>query len=118
MYTRYYSISLCLFYLLLSCSTPRKMEKNAAIDNRLTPLQEKSGWTLLFDGRTLNGWRTFKNKKSDSWSVEDGVLHCKPGEGTGGQTPNRADLITVDKYENFELQIDWKIAPQGNSGII
>jgi hypothetical protein len=61
----------------------------------------------------MNGWRIYQNKKVDDWDVKNGELYCK-AEGV----TKRADLITNDKYENFELQIDWKIAPKENSGII
>lgn len=74
------------------------------------------GYTSLFDGKTLNGWRTYQNKPADSWMVKDGVLYCK-GSATD-KSDRRADLITDDTFENFDLQLDWKIAPQGNSGIL
>jgi hypothetical protein len=64
----------------------------------------------------LNGWRTYQNKPADSWMVKDGVLYCKGS--TTDKSDRRADLITNDTYENFDLQLDWKIAPQGNSGIL
>lgn len=73
-----------------------------------------SEWITLFDGETMNGWRTYQNKENDSWDVQDGALHCKPFD----VAKKRADLISNDQYENFELVLEWKIAPQGNSGII
>jgi len=82
-------------------------------DNTLSKKEKKQGWKLLFDGTTMNGWRIYQNKKVDDWDVKNGELYCKV-EGVS----KRADLITMDKYENFELQIDWKIAPKENSGII
>jgi hypothetical protein len=88
----------------MACNTTKKTTK---ID---------PGYTSLFDGKTLNGWRTYQNKPANSWSVRDGVLYCK-GSATD-KSDRRADLITSDTYENFDLQMDWKIAPQGNSGIL
>ena len=82
-------------------------------DNTLTEKEKKEGWVLLFDGTTLDGWRPYKNKESDGWSVKNGELYCKE-EGVA----KRADLVTSNKYENYELQIDWKISPKKNSGII
>lgn len=70
----------------------------------------------LFDGTTMNGWRTFKNMPNNSWEVIDGTLHCKPF--IDGADNQRADLITVDQYGDFELAFDWKISAQGNSGVI
>ena len=86
---------------------------NQQKDNTLSKKEKKQGWKLLFDGTTMNGWRIYQNKKVDDWDVKNGELYCKV-EGVA----QRADLITNDTYENFELQIDWKIAPKENSGII
>ena len=82
-------------------------------DNTLSKKEKKEGWILLFDGTTMNGWRSYKNKESEGWDVKNGELYCKE-EGV----KKRVDLITNNKYENYELLIDWKIAPKKNSGII
>lgn len=82
-------------------------------DNTLSKKEKKEGWVLLFDGTTMNGWRSYKNKESEGWDVKNGELYCKE-EGV----KKRADLITNNKYENYELLIDWKITPKKNSGII
>jgi hypothetical protein len=80
-------------------------------DNTLTKKEKKQGWVLLFDGKTTEGWRNFQNKTADCWDVKDGELYCK-------DSGKKADLVTVAQYENYELQIDWKITPKKNSGII
>lgn len=85
-------------------------------DNQLTKEEEKAGWKLLFDGKTMDGWRTFKNKSGNSWEIINNELHCK-GSATD-KSDLRDDLITTDQFENFELSIDWKIASGGNSGIM
>jgi hypothetical protein len=90
--------------LMITCNSTKKTTKTDA------------GYTSLFDGKTLNGWRTYQNKPADSWMVKDGALYCKGS--TTDKSDRRADLITNDTYENFDLQMDWKIAPQGNSGIL
>jgi Domain of Unknown Function (DUF1080) len=82
----------------------------------LTEQQKAEGWKLLFDGKTMDGWKTFKGKENNTWEVIDGTLHCKPF--IDGQTEKRADIMTIDQYENFELMFDWKISAQGNSGVI
>lgn len=73
--------------------------------------QKKKGWQALFDGKSLNGWKPFKDKKNNCWDVQDGAIHCKKGEQC-------ADIMTVDEFENFELVFDWKISPGGNSGVM
>jgi hypothetical protein len=82
-------------------------------DNTLTAEEKKAGWKLLFDGKSTTGWRTYQNKDSDGWTVSNGELICKT-EGV----KKRADLITADMYDNFELAIDWKVEKGANSGIV
>ena len=96
--------------LLLSCGETQKTTNTNEMTN------SEKGYTSLFDGQTLAGWRTFQNKPADSWTVKDGTLYCKGS--TTDKSDRRADLITTGEYENFDLSLDWKIAPQGNSGIM
>ena len=84
---------------------PTKME------NALTATEKNQGWQLLFDGKTLNGWHIYQNGPNNSWKIANGVLY------SSGNV-NQGDLLTNDQYKNFELSIDWKIAPGGNSGIM
>lgn len=104
---------------------PKKMEEKSEVvapdtnDNQLTEAQKAEGWQLLFDGQTIQGWQIFKGRKNNTWEVVDGVLHCKAlNENTTGDGDERADLMTSAQYENFELQFDWKIAKEGNSGVM
>jgi hypothetical protein len=81
-----------------------------AQDNALTEDEKKAGWKLLFDGKTTEGWKGYKKDKvSDGWQVVDGALSTKGKSG---------DICTVEEFADFELQIDWKISPGGNSGIM
>ena len=89
---------------------------SAQKDNTLTSAEKKEGWKLLFDGKTLNGWRMYQNKPADCWGIKNGELYCK--ERATDKSDLRADIITSDQYENYELSVDWKIATGGNSGII
>ena len=75
---------------------------------QLTAEEQQGGWKVLFDGKTLDGWRSFQNDTLNAWAVEDGSI-ARVGEGS--------DLITKEEYENFELKLSWKIDPEGNSGI-
>lgn len=77
--------------------------------NTLTSEEKAAGWQLLFDGASTAGWRNYgKPTISDGWKVQDGAL---TRVGAGG------DIITNNEFGNFELAIDWKIEPGGNSGI-
>jgi len=82
-------------------------------DNTLTKDEKKNGWTLLFDGKSTNSWRTYKNLPDNSWEVVGGELHCK-SEGV----QQRADLVTKSQYGSFELDLDWKVDKAANSGIL
>ncbi|MBC9910622.1 3-keto-disaccharide hydrolase [Chitinophaga varians] len=82
----------------------------------LSDADKAAGWQLLFNGTSKDGWRGFKNKPTEPWVVENGVLHCLGS--TTDKSDKRGDLITDKEYENFELTADWKLAPKGNSGIL
>jgi hypothetical protein len=71
---------------------------------------QKGKWESLFDGKTTKGWHNYlKQDVSPQWKVENGVLTLN-GKGGG-------DIVTDKEYENFELELEWKIAEGGNSGI-
>jgi hypothetical protein len=83
----------------------------SARPNVLTAQEKAAGWKLLFDGRTTDGWREFKKTGiGPGWRVVDGVLSLVD--------PKQAsDIITTDKYADFELIFDWRISKNGNSGV-
>ena len=68
-------------FIGLACK-PNKSAENPALatDNILTEQEISAGWKLLFDGKTLEGWRMYQNKAADAWSVKDGELYCKDRE--------------------------------------
>jgi hypothetical protein len=71
--------------------------------------ERAAGWRLLFDGRTTAGWRGFRlDSMPGGWQAVDGAL---TRVGRGG------DIITREAFRNFELALEWKVAPGGNSGI-
>ena len=92
------------------------LNSRAQSSSALSEKEKAEGWKLLFDGKTTTGWRNYNsNKIGAGWRVADGVLYVdskKEGQSSGG------DIITDGEFENFELSLDWKIAPCGNSGII
>jgi len=78
---------------------------------KLSEAEKKAGWKFLFDGKTFDGWRGFrKDTIPDGWTVtEKGEMQFN-GEGNG-------DIMTVEEFGDFELKLEWKISPGGNSGI-
>ncbi len=67
-------------------------------------------WISLFDGKTLTGWRTLDKSAIKGWRAENGVLHFNPKNG-------RSSIYTDKEYANFILELEWKFAGRGNSGI-
>jgi hypothetical protein len=75
--------------------------------------QERS----LFDGKTTKGWRGFKKPAfpERGWVVENGWLkHVKT---SGQDSRGGGDIITVETFDNFDLQFEWKVAQGANSGV-
>ena len=78
--------------------------------NQLSDAEKKDGWKLLFDGQTINGWHNFKKKGPvEGWKAIDGAL-VRFGQG--------GDLVTDESFDNFELKLEWRISPAGNSGVM
>lgn len=80
--------------------------------NVLTPEEKAAGWQLLWDGKTFKGWHTFNKDSVIGWKIANNELISL---GLGGDHAN--DIVTDKDYQNFELSIDWKLSPGGNSGI-
>lgn len=87
------------------------------IDNTISDEESAQGWKLLWDGKTTEGWRGAKltTFPAKGWAVENGVL--KVQKSTGGESTNGGDIVTMKKYKNFELSVDFKITPGANSGV-
>ena len=78
--------------------------------NNLTMHEANSGWKMLWDGSTLNGWEGVHSKDVSSWTIEDGELKVSPSND--GQ-----DIITTKTYKDFELKLEFKLTEGANSGI-
>jgi len=91
-------------------------EKNY-IPNHLTPRQKAEGWQLLWDGKTTKGWRGAKLKgfPKKGWEIKEGVLSVLDADGA--ESHNGGDIITLEEFSNFDLEIDFKISKAANSGI-
>ena len=77
--------------------------------NTLSPAEKAAGWRLLFDGKTTAGWRAYNADTMPSgWQVVDGILT---------RVSRAADIITKDQFGDFEVSLDWKLEPGGNSGL-
>ena len=80
-------------------------------------------WRLLFDGRTLAGWRGLGSDTVPTahWAVVDGAIK-KIASGSvprlaDGRPLAGGDLMTVDSFADFELSFEWRVTPGANSGV-
>ena len=75
-------------------------------------------WRLLFDGKSLDGWSGFQQSAIPrAWHVEEGALTVSKFVGDEPSPAQRGDIRTVKAFGNFELRLQWAIAPGGNSGL-
>jgi hypothetical protein len=110
----------CIVLVALIACSPRtkkseqeSVKKEVVTENTLNAQEKGNGWQLLFDGKTTNGWKNFNEENISGWIVEDG---CLVGQGLGGDIGG--DIVSVKEYSNFILKWDWKLGPNGNSGIM
>jgi hypothetical protein len=93
------------------------IEEQNYIPNTVTEQQVARGWRLLWDGRTSSGWRgaRLEGFPERGWTMSDGLLSVKPSGGA--ESRNGGDIITTENFSNFDLELDFRVAPGGNSGI-
>lgn len=87
------------------------------VPNHLTDTERRKGWRLLWDGKTSEGWRSARAPEfpAQGWEIEDGVLTVL--ESGGGESTNGGDIITTEKFSDFELKLEFRITEGANSGI-
>jgi 3-keto-disaccharide hydrolase len=85
--------------------------------NTLSAAEERDGWKLLFDGRSLRGWRAYdvQHDPATSWSVADGCLRNAKNDGRPGS--GGGDIVTTEQFTDFDFRFEWRISRGGNSGI-
>lgn len=95
----------------------RIQEVAASAPNTLSDSEKAEGWSLLWDGKTSDGWRSVRGPEfpTGGWEIKEDVLIIN--ETGGAESAAAGDIITKAKYSNFELQVDFKITPGANSGI-
>jgi hypothetical protein len=99
------------FVLLLACACSSEQPPNT-----LSAAEEAAGWQLLFDGTSTEGWRGYNMTEfpARAWEVRDGQLITLAQEDGASSV----DLVTEERFENFELSLEFKLTPAGNSGIL
>ncbi len=98
------------FFLVIGAACEQQAGSSAAGEEGGGATVDAEGWQTLAAGP--ENWRGFRSDSLPAaWVVEDGALYFS-GEGEGG------DIVTREQYENFELELEWKISEGGNSGIM
>jgi hypothetical protein len=97
---------------LPACSSaPAGSVQAGSAPNTLKREEARDGFKLLFNGKDLTGWRVYKaGPPPAQWTVVDGAMHLVARGG--------GDLVTEQEYGPFDLRLEWKIAPGGNSGVM
>jgi hypothetical protein len=85
--------------------------------NRLSTPEQSAGWRLLWDGRSYAGWRgahrsDFPDK---GWRIDAGSLIVN--ESGGGEAKHGGDIVSLEEFSAFELQLEFKLTPGANSGL-
>ncbi|HSH95885.1 MAG TPA: DUF1080 domain-containing protein [Roseimicrobium sp.] len=104
-FTRWASAISVVFVMAGGCGTCNCTVRAAEV--------EKPGkWQMLFDGKKVEGLRGYAQESmpTNSWEISKKTLHAIPGKGI--------DLITTEKFTDFELLLEWKVSPGGNSGVM
>ena len=113
----------CVSVLILSCNSQNSDTKSSEMktDSTQTPEQAapaNDGWISLFDGKTTTGWHKYGGGSVGSaWKVQDGAIFLDTTVKVSGKRDG-GDIVTDEEFENFDLKLEWKIAKNGNSGIM
>ncbi len=94
-----------------------RLREIAVAPNTLTPEEERAGWVLLWNGRDKTGWRSAKSKNfpKEGWRIQDQALTVVANNGE--ESAAGGDIITRERYANFELLLEFRMTPGANSGI-
>ena len=127
-------VPVCLIMATYSCKEmPKTPAENTAVvekaapaviaQNVLSDAETKAGVKLLFDGKSLAGWRNYQKPTiGKAWIVDVAeqaiTLNVTKKPDGKWQAEDGGDIISADSYENYELSLDWKIDTCGNSGVI
>ena len=85
--------------------------------NNLTAYEKKDGWRLLFDGKTVKGWKSAKGGSfpEKGWIINNGTIAVMDAEGK--EATNGGDIVTEEQFAAFDLSFEFKLSPGANSGV-
>lgn len=107
---------LAIGILVFSCKSDKKTEQPTDEVKAETKTDE---WIYLFDGSSLDGWRAYNGDNlPPGWVIKDSVLTFDTKLGLEQDYKGGKDIIYgAQEFDNFELYLEWKLPPGGNSGI-
>jgi hypothetical protein len=110
-------LPVCLMALVFcACSSTKQSTMSSTTSSAA---KDEKDFIPLFDGKTTRGWHTYgKNTIGKAWKVEDGALRLDAASKKDWQTAEGGDIMSDEEFDNFDLKLDWKISPKGNSGVI
>ena len=105
--------------MVFACGGNQEATEETEVAELAETVAPESEWISLFDGTSFNGWSKYGGGEvGKAWKVQDGAIYLDATNKAGWQTGDGGDIVTNEEFENFHLQVEWKIAPNGNSGII
>jgi hypothetical protein len=109
------TLAAILILFCIAFFVPQSVSGQDVSPNTLSAAEKAAGWKLLFDGKSLSGWRKFRRQDPPGpcWVIENSALKRENGHKRG----ECGDIVTKDEYSSFEFAFEWRIAPNGNSGV-
>ncbi len=95
--------------LMTACAQPTTSDSEGGALTKSAPVKSDTGFVSLFNGTDLSGWQVHGPER---WYVEDGLLVCESGPDA-----EYGYLATEQTYKNFVLELEFKQAADGNSGV-
>jgi Domain of Unknown Function (DUF1080) len=123
---KFYLLSLCGL-LIASCKNKQRSGHNYLApsadggDSVFIPaiVVSDSGWISLSGENALSSWHTYGKKKAGAaWNIDSSSIHVSSAGKNGYQKAGGGDLVSNDTFGNFDLKLEWRIAPKVNSGIM
>ena len=129
-----YAASLALVVAVASCGNQNNKKAAKGAETKAAPAYttlekpqvdlsefpvDKDGYYVIFDGKTMKGWRGYgKDNVPSRWVVDDGAIKFVGSGGGEAQAGDGGDLIFSHKFKNFEFEFEWKVSKGGNSGVL
>lgn len=110
-------IAILISILVITCGKEKKeveIKEKAAIKTT-----KETEWITLFDGKTFNNWKQYGTDEiGNGWTIENGMIIASKEGVDGNNIGFGASIITIDEFGDFEFEMEYKLTPTGNTGIM